>query len=66
MFSIGILNGPFTTIVLLAIFASPGLAIGAIAGALAWRRHRFWGAGIGALVCCGLWLLGLAYFTDNL
>ena len=66
MSDIGILNGPFTTALLLLILAAPGLAVGGIAGALIWRRHRIWGAGLGALVCCGFWLLGVAYFTDNL
>jgi hypothetical protein len=42
------------------------VAIGAVAGALAWRRHRSWGARLGGLIGFGLGLLGWAHFTDNL
>jgi Na+/proline symporter len=40
--------------------------IGVVGGALAWRRHRIWGAVSGAAAGFGLWLLGWLYFTDNL
>jgi hypothetical protein len=40
MSDIGILNDPLSLIAIALIFGSPGLLLGAIAGALAWRRHR--------------------------
>ncbi len=40
MSDIGILNGPLSLIVIALIFGSPGLVLGAIPGALLWRRHR--------------------------
>ena len=66
MSDIGILNGPFTTAFLLLILGAPGLPLGAILGALLWRRHRVLGALVGALAGFGLWLLGWFYFTDSL
>jgi hypothetical protein len=36
---IGILNDPISQIVIVLIFGSPGLLLGAIPGALLWRRH---------------------------
>jgi hypothetical protein len=66
MSDIGILNSPFAIALLVLILGAPGLAIGAIAGALAWRRRRFWGAAIGAVAGWGLGLLTWAYFTGNL
>ena len=62
---IGILNGPFATAFVLALLGAPGLPIGAIAGALVWRRHRVWGAALGAVIGFGLWLLGWFYFSDR-
>ena len=66
MSDIGILNGPFSTALILLILGAPGLPLGAILGALLWRRHRFLGALIGAVAGFGLWLLGWFYFTDSL
>ncbi|HEY1474706.1 MAG TPA: hypothetical protein VGF53_11555 [Pseudolabrys sp.] len=66
MSDIDLFSGPFATAFILLIVGGPGLPIGAIAGALLWRRHRVWGAGLGALAGFGLWLLGWLYFTDNL
>lgn len=66
MSDIGILSGPLGTAFVLALFGAPGLPIGAIAGALVWRRHRVWGALIGAVAGFGLCLLGWLYFSDNL
>jgi hypothetical protein len=66
MSDIGILNSPFAIALIVLILGAPGLAIGAGIGALAWRRHRFWGAGLGAIAGFGLGLLAWAYFTDNL
>lgn len=66
MSDVGILNSPNAILTVLLILGSPGLLAGLIAGALLWRRHRVWGAGLGAAVGFGLWLLGWFYFTDNL
>jgi hypothetical protein len=55
MSDIGLFSGPFSTAFVLLILGPPGLPIGALAGALIWRRHRV-----------GLWLLGWLYFSDNL
>jgi len=40
------------------ITGAPGAAIGAVLGAVLWRRHRLWGALIGAVVGFALWLGG--------
>jgi hypothetical protein len=45
---IGLGWGPLDITAIALIFGSPGLAIGAALGALAWRRHRLWGALVGA------------------
>jgi len=66
MSDIGILNSPLDLALLALLIGSPGLAIGAIAGALAWRRHRWWGAALGAVTGWALCLLGWLYFTGNL
>jgi hypothetical protein len=66
MSDVGILNGPFSTALILLIVGGPGFPVGAIVGALAWRGHRIWGALIGAMAGYGLWLTGWLYFTDNL
>jgi Na+/proline symporter len=63
---IGILNHPSDIFFIALILGSPGLAIGALVGALAWKRHRLWGAVLGLLPGWALWLLGWLYFTDNL
>lgn len=66
MSDIGILNGPLATAFILLLFGAPGLPLGALAGALVWRRHRIWGALLGAVCGFGLCLLGWLYFSDNL
>lgn len=66
MSDIGILSGPYDIAIVLLILGAPGLPIGAVAGALLWRRHRLWGALIGAVLGFGLWLLGWFFFTGNL
>jgi Na+/proline symporter len=66
MSDIGILNSPFALALIALVLGSPGLAIGGLLGALAWRRHRVWGAGLGGAAGFVLALLAWAYFTDNL
>ena len=64
MSDIGIFSDPFGVAFVFAIFGAPGLPLGAIVGALMWRRHRWWGALIGAVAGFGLWLAGWLYFID--
>jgi len=66
MSDIGILNSPFEIALIALLLGSPGLVIGAVAGALAWRSQRIWGAVGGAAAGWGLWLLGWLRFTGNL
>jgi Na+/proline symporter len=66
MSDIGILNGPLSIAFIALLIGSPGLALGAVAGALIWRRHRRWGPASGALAGFSICLLGWLFFTDNL
>ena len=66
MSDIGLFTHPLDILVIALILGAPGFAVGALVGALAWKRHRIWGAVIGLLPGWGLWLLGWLYFTDNL
>ena len=63
---IGILNDPVSMALTALLLGSPGLALGAIAGALIWRRRRLIGGALGALAGLGIWLLGWLYFSGNL
>ena len=49
MSDIGILNSPLAIAFLLALLGSPGLGVGAVIGALLWRRHRVIG-GLTAII----------------
>ena len=64
MSDIGSLNSPASQALMALILGSPGLPIGALIGALAWRRHRIAGALLGAMLGFALWLGGWAYFND--
>jgi hypothetical protein len=59
MSDIGIFSDPLSIAILYLIFGSPGLAVGAIVGALAWRAHRIWGALLGAAIGFGGCLAGV-------
>jgi Na+/proline symporter len=59
MSDIGILNDPLSIAFIALLFGSPGLAVGAIAGALLWRRHRIFGALLGAIIGFAACLLGV-------
>jgi hypothetical protein len=50
--------GPLDYTLIALILGSPGFLIGAAAGAVAWRRHRLFGALIGACAGLVLWLGG--------
>jgi hypothetical protein len=58
MSDIGLDWGPFDILAIALIIGAPGLVIGAALGALAWRRHRLWGALSGAGAGLMFWLGG--------
>jgi Na+/proline symporter len=60
---IGILNDPASLIAIVLLLGSPGL-LGAIPGALLWRKRRFAGALLGGVAGFILWLTGWAFFND--
>jgi Na+/proline symporter len=62
MSSISWNSGLFNTVLGALIVGSPGIVIGGLIGAIAWRSHRTWGAAIGAILGCALWLYGWLYF----
>jgi hypothetical protein len=59
---IGLGWGPLDYALVALVIAWPGLFIGAALGAMAWRRHRLWGALIGAVVGFALWLGGFVWW----
>ncbi len=66
MSDIGILNNPLDLAVIALVIGAPGLVLGGLIGALAWRRRRIAGGLTGAVVGFGLWLAGWMWFTDAL
>jgi Na+/proline symporter len=58
MSDIDMLNALLTVIGIALLLGSPGLMLGAIAGALLWRGHRVAGAVLGAVAGLVLWLAG--------
>jgi Na+/proline symporter len=38
------------------LIGSPGLLLGVVLGAVAWRRHRIYGAALGATLGLGVWI----------
>ena len=65
MSDIGILNDPLSLAFVFLIIGSPGLPLGALAGALLWRRHRVYGALLGAVVGFAVWLAGWAGYEAS-
>jgi hypothetical protein len=65
MSDIGLAWGPFDIAMIALIIGAPGLALGGAAGALAWRRHRVWGALIGAVGGFALWLVGFVLWKAS-
>jgi Na+/proline symporter len=61
---IGILNDPVSLIAIALLFGSPGILLGAIPGALLWRKHRLAGALLGAVVGFVLCLIGWLVMKD--
>jgi hypothetical protein len=66
MSDIGILNSPLAIAFLLALFGGPGLAAGAVIGALLWRRHRVIGGLTAAIFGFAISVVGWLYFNDSL
>ncbi len=64
MSDIGILNDPVSLIVIALILGSPGFLIGAIPGALVWRKRRIAGALLAAVVGFVVWLAGWMVVKD--
>jgi hypothetical protein len=64
MSDIGILNDPLSLAFIALLFSWPGLLLGAIAGALLWRRHRIVGALIGAVLGGVACLFGVMWWRD--
>jgi Na+/proline symporter len=62
MSDIGILNDPVSLILIFLLFGSPGFVLGAIPGALLWRRHRVIGGLLGAVAGFVIWLVGWMAF----
>ena len=58
MSDIGILSDPLSIALIALLLGSPGFVLGALVGALVWRRHRIAGALIGAIMGFALWLAG--------
>jgi Na+/proline symporter len=46
------------------IFGSPGALLGAIAGTLSWRTHRWAGALLRAVIGFAFWLVGWMWVKD--
>jgi Na+/proline symporter len=61
---IGILNDPTSLIEITLLLGSPGLLLGAIAGALLWRKRRLAGGFAGAVVGFVAWLTGWMVMKD--
>ena len=66
MSDIGILNSPLDIAFLLNLFGGLGLGVGAVIGALFWRRHRVIGGLTGAILSFAISIVGWLYFSDNL
>ena len=61
MSDINLLSGPFNIVLLYLLFGGPGLVIGAIIGALLWRKNRTRGAELGAVI--GFWMCIVAVWV---
>jgi Na+/proline symporter len=61
---VGILNDPYSIIEIILLLGSPGFLLGAIPGALLWRKHRIAGALVGAVAGFVVWLAGWMVMKD--
>jgi Na+/proline symporter len=62
MSDVGLDWGPFDIAAIALIIGSPGLVIGAVLGAVLWRRRRLIGALLGAFAGLVLWLAGFVWW----
>ena len=46
----------YELVIVALFFGWPGLLLGSVFGAVAWRRHRFYGGALGAVLGSVLWL----------
>jgi hypothetical protein len=65
MSDIGLDFGPGTIVVFALLTGAPGLVLGCLIGALAWRGHRVWGGVLGALVGLALNLAVFFAWSDT-
>jgi Na+/proline symporter len=65
MSDIGLDWGPLDIAALALIIGAPGLVIGAVLGAIVWRRYRLWGALLGAIAGLLLWLGGFVLWKAS-
>jgi hypothetical protein len=56
--------GPLDLAIVVLMIGWPGLLLGAVVGALAWRRHRLSGSAMGAIAGLALWIGGRLYLSD--
>jgi Na+/proline symporter len=57
--------GPLDWAEIALFVGAPGLILGALLGAVAWRRHRIWGALLGAVAGLVLWDAGVVVWVER-
>lgn len=55
--------GPLDWVEIALFLGAPGLILGALLGAIAWRRHRLWGTFLGAVAGLVLWDAGVVVWV---
>ncbi|MGB6661222.1 MAG: hypothetical protein WBE14_28880 [Xanthobacteraceae bacterium] len=65
MSDIGLDFGPLGYVGVALFVGAPGLVIGALLGAIRWRRHRLWGALAGAVTGLVLWDAGMMAWLSS-
>ena len=66
MSDIGGIFTPLDLALIALMICGPGLVLGGVIGALAWRRRRIAGGLIGAVAGLALWVLGFLLFRNAL
>jgi len=57
--------GPLDWAEIALFVGTPGLVLGALLGGIAWRRHRLWGALLGAVAGLVLWDAGVVAWLER-
>jgi Na+/proline symporter len=57
--------GPLDWAEIALLIGAPGLVLGALLGAIAWRRYRLWGALLGAVAGLALWDAGVVVWVTR-